>query len=1464
MSHTARRKAQDGQFSSRPPPYTGRPPPEIPVSRSSKTDGLEKPGQHRSSFSRASENHTIKSFSNAELASHDQNEPPAEETHPKTCGFCDEQKSPLWNCSYCDTSFCDACWDLQLPHRPGKKGPDGLPHEKANPTIVKRLKEILTPSQDHYEQHALHMEDEDTTWFGLDRDSQNRPIFQDYGRYSAIMVESNNGDYRSRYPQLVSFIGQTGAGKSTLIKMLIDQQERKSATQNWGFPSPVAGSLANGGSVPTSGDVHLYSDPKTYTSGYPMLYADCEGLEGGENTPMATQYRSGAPVPHKEKRKDEHTPREHRKRNKITKPLHCMPRDIKWANSPETLKRQYAVTELYPRLLYTFSDVIVFVLRNPKVFESTVVSLLIDWASTSLEKSLNQPTLPHAIIALNATDTKVNQGEWDPEYATELLMSSVSGAINRYPNFRALKDHWSERGKQIHTMKDLLECYYSSITVVRIPGEGRYMMIDDQVEKLHDEITRRCSESFNAKRRSRMLSNSETLNTYLQCAFDHFSQDLHQPFDFMDISFKINPIPSHFGGNILRLAVAMQSRHRDNPRTMFKELSYMVASCILLDCARHSLQGPAEQILEKYYLQHCDYALEDYCAIFCPCTYRNKRGEQCVNVKERHPKGHQNKRGHIIGTGPYEAYFTFDNFMEDWANHLRASLTNFQNILSSRRLMSPSVDEVQIVSKIHHGNLNKFYSHLGGAQRFISHTACFCCLREVAEHALPCGHVICTPCIKGYGKPHSDLPGSYTIGSCPLHEIDTIFPEPWDIHFKPPLAGVRVLSLDGGGMRGIVILEILSQLQNELRGIPVQDFFDLIVGTSTGGILALGLGIKNWSVPHCIALFNKMVDKAFTPRFLGGVSFGKPTYRATPLEDSLAECFGEESMFGGVHETLIPCTRKVAVTSATETGEQAVIFTNYNRADDDEVGYQLIRPDDPKNDLLIREAARATSAAPTFFKPFKNPRTTEGFVDGAIFHNNPVRIANYESKLLWPDVEDRHADVLLSLGTAHYWSDKDPSLHATRSDRRRMHIRRVFGSAKPSIEEKRSMPALRAFGEMESWVTIFKKRIESVLDAELTWKEFRKEIRGNYSEIAVERYIRINPRTKDRTPKMDDKDKIHVLHDEMKKCLERSDMQNKIKMIAYRLVASSFYFEKSGPCKEAGGHITISGMIRCRFAAGSGNLRKLGEYMRNHQGGERFQPFFHVQEVNHDESAHNIPITAQAIRDMIERGRFDLGKLAIPVTSETSIVAIDLHLTDDKARYFVKSGFPISGFPRSLADGDVLKRIPSDTSSILERPSMASKRQSLREKRHNRNRISLDRPSSDSNISYELQGSSRTSNSSKSNVNLSFPETPDDVSSWAQGRTEASRPPLAPVQQMTTRGHYHMALPGLSLEEGLFELDSEPVARLGEVGHPDDDHEALAQVLERSRYEAQPLKRTNTGTDEEELAKALSLSMQVR
>lgn len=298
-------------------------------------------------------------------------EPGFGESRPRKCDDCELEKSRIWSCSYCGMNFCDQCWSKQPQHRSGRTGPDGLPHEKANPAIVKRLKDILTPPPGYTEQQSLHVEDQDTTWFGLGRNSQNAPVFQDYGRFATIMADSNTGEFKYRYPQLVSFIGQTGAGKSTLIKMLIDQQERNHPFQGgWTLPSPVAGTSANG-NVPTSGDVHLYSDPKTYETEFPMLYADCEGLEGGENAPMAVQYRNTTSAPQKDKPRDDYTSKDHRKRRLVSKSFHCTQRDIKWANSG-TFKRQYAVTELYPRLLYTFSDTIVFVLRNAKyVFTSS-------------------------------------------------------------------------------------------------------------------------------------------------------------------------------------------------------------------------------------------------------------------------------------------------------------------------------------------------------------------------------------------------------------------------------------------------------------------------------------------------------------------------------------------------------------------------------------------------------------------------------------------------------------------------------------------------------------------------------------------------------------------------------------------------------------------------------------------------------------------------------------------------------------------------------------------------------------------------------------------------------------------------------------------------------------------------------------------------------------------------------------
>jgi hypothetical protein len=208
-------------------------------------------------------------------------------------------------------------------------------------------------------------------------------------------------------------------------------------------------------------------------------------------------------------------------------------------------------------------------------------------------------------------------------------------------------------------------------------------------------------------------------------------------------------------------------------------------------------------------------------------------------VQGRHSKGHQNGEGYFIGKGHYKSDFTFENFGELWLRYLHSNLskmrtdlrrilmqqlssineleivTHFQHVDmdmfyqrlhsdltkmqmdANTHLKQPPLNELDLVIGIHRVHAETFYQGLGGAERFVSHQTCYCCLRELAENPLPCGHVLCTPCIKSYGKPNANLPYSYVMTSCPIHQSNTVFPTNFSVSFKPPLAGVRILSLDG-------------------------------------------------------------------------------------------------------------------------------------------------------------------------------------------------------------------------------------------------------------------------------------------------------------------------------------------------------------------------------------------------------------------------------------------------------------------------------------------------------------------------------------------------------------------------------------------------------------------------------------------------------------------------------------------
>ena len=162
----------------------------------------------------------------------------------------------------------------------------------------------------------------------------------------------------------VNLLTIVGDGKSTVIKMLIGSQRITAGASKDDFPTPVVGGV--GTSIPTSADIHLYADPDSQYTQFPRMYADCEGLKGGESIPMANRLMDVDNVPHEVKKKVETHSDDAYQRKMKEKIRWAKRRKLGFADSEEKCKREYTVRELYPRFLYTFSHVVVFVLHNER------------------------------------------------------------------------------------------------------------------------------------------------------------------------------------------------------------------------------------------------------------------------------------------------------------------------------------------------------------------------------------------------------------------------------------------------------------------------------------------------------------------------------------------------------------------------------------------------------------------------------------------------------------------------------------------------------------------------------------------------------------------------------------------------------------------------------------------------------------------------------------------------------------------------------------------------------------------------------------------------------------------------------------------------------------------------------------------------------------------------------------------
>ena len=1158
--------------------------------------------------------------------------------------------------------------------------------------MVRKLKAILHPSKKPQIIQRLHEEDESTKWFGVARDLTGRPNFEDYGRYAQLM--SNISPIESlgnRYPQLVSFIGVTNAGKSTLIKMLVQHEiEGSNAEALSLFPSPVVGSVVND-TLPTSGDVHLYADPATHAEQLPILYADCEGFEGGERTPLGARSRRRA--------------RSDPTKDDPLKLANVYARPIQWANSEESRQREYAVTALYPRLLYTFSDCVVFVLRNPKTFQSAVLTKLLEWGVASLEKSINQPALPHCIVAVNGTDPGVDDREWDINYATQSLLSTVAGALDYVegvPRFRELAEHWRSLGKHIYTVEDLILRYYSSFKVIRIPSRPRYMTINDQIGKLHEAIKQNCDESFRSKRRARMLTNADELNTYLQSGFDHFTTHLHIPFNFMQVSLLRNPIPNDFGGHILQLCTTLSSQQPNHQpgrvSWVFEKLSVMLASCVLLDCARFR-KGRVDELFTNYE-KFFDWAMGEYLELHYPCSYVSPDGtRQCMLVKARHqPKGHQDNQG-IIAAGEYQAAFD-SSFIHRWKAQLRAAIEGLHRDFSyeleqaSQIPDTNAIPEERIALDLHIEYLNNFFEAVGPAASIVSHATCFCCLMDVPEHPLPCGHVLCTACVKAYGKIHKS---AVSLPCCPLHREATNWARPAVIKFKPAGAGVRVLALDGGGIRGIVQLEVLHAIEQCLGGhIPVQSFFDLMVGTGTGGLLAVALAQKDRTVDSCLDMFTAMCDHAYTPRLKGipvinqivqALGSGRK-YKTKPLLAALKTAFSEDADLFGSSDRFRNGAR-VAVTASSATGRESILLASYRRPDDIMPVYSFERPHEPDMELKIWESLSASMANPVYFRPFQFHGKT--YLDGGMRGPNPAYIADRERRLIWPDVGE--PDLFLSLGTGQ---------------NRITILEKLSNRPKDSMSETSLPKPGQTSEEARKASRKWRRKSDEVLDAELAWQDFRAYAVRERSEAKGRRFIRFNPDLDREPPAGDSKGDLENLQIVVRKRLQTAHRLAALKNVAHRLVASSFYLEIQSKATAERSEQMVSGVITCRFEDGSPEMVSLGHILEDRRS-DGFEPYFLIKpNMETSEMSSRLTLSLDVIRAMTDNAVLGIPQVYIPLRDESKTTSITLFLSAHDG--LEPDGFPISGFPRVLL-GDAAQ---AGSSTKRARPVRASSEQQLR------------------------------------------------------------------------------------------------------------------------------------------------------
>ncbi|KAK0741546.1 hypothetical protein B0T18DRAFT_394125 [Schizothecium vesticola] len=351
------------------------------------------------------------------------------------------------------------------------------PHEKVTPAIYHRTVRILKRHQETgYNAKRDHQLEGEARRFSVQKKKDIGYTLYTTHRFGDIAVGISVGsDSLEHFPSFVTFLGETG--KNPIISMLLASQR---CVKHHSLHSLHLAPGTVGNPVPTTDDVQTYLDLAICASKVPILLPkaledDCRPAWGG--LVQAKSVKGG-------------------------------------------MQRQYMVAH-FPKLLYTFSDVVVFVMREARRMESIAAELFILWAEKTMDKSLPQAGKPHIIIVINPVDIDVEESDWNTDVATNwhLEVLDNTGIWDDSPLGQMAERITAESGPHLDSIGGLLRYFYSSVTM--------------QVGELYRIIEIATAQSHREKSKLGIAVSADRIRPLFTAASHQFANSMDEPFDLL-------------------------------------------------------------------------------------------------------------------------------------------------------------------------------------------------------------------------------------------------------------------------------------------------------------------------------------------------------------------------------------------------------------------------------------------------------------------------------------------------------------------------------------------------------------------------------------------------------------------------------------------------------------------------------------------------------------------------------------------------------------------------------------------------------------------------------------------------------------------------------------------------------------------------------------------------------------------